>query len=82
MIADANEPVMERNINQFRDGILGRKFSPNPMYFHIGFGGGRGFAGLGIGFPSIIGAERFCFMILEKLREKKSDYIPLPLLEL
>lgn len=52
---------MERNINQFRDGTLGRKFSPNPMYFHIGFGGGRGFAGLTIGFNSGMGAETFCF---------------------
>jgi len=31
------------------------------MYFHIGFGGGRGFAGLTIGFNSGMGAETFCF---------------------
>lgn len=60
MIADANEPEIERNISQFRDGILGRKFSPKPMYFHIGLGGGSGFAGLDIGLTSDIEAETFC----------------------
>ena len=35
---------MVRKMVQFRDGSLGRKFSPNPRYFHIGFGGFRGLA--------------------------------------
>jgi hypothetical protein len=30
---------MERKIIQFLEGSRGRKFSPNPRYFHIGFGG-------------------------------------------
>jgi hypothetical protein len=37
---------MERKIIQFLEGSRGRKFSPNPRYFHIGFGGLTFAAGL------------------------------------
>jgi hypothetical protein len=54
------DPVIDRKIIQFRDCRLGRKFSPKPMYFHMGFGGLRGFVVLTSGFASGIGlAEDF-----------------------
>ena len=51
MTAAVNVPVIVRKMVQFREGSLGRKFSPNPRYFHTGFGGLRGlaaFASIGI----------------------------------
>lgn len=53
MTAAAKDPVRVRNMDQFREGSFGRKFSPSPMYLYIGFGFGRGLtsgliSGLGI----------------------------------
>jgi hypothetical protein len=62
IIAAVNEPVRDRNISQFREGTFGRKFSPNPIYFHIGLGGGSGFAGFGIVFTSGRAAELVLYL--------------------
>jgi hypothetical protein len=61
MTAAVNVPVMVRKIIQFRDGTLGRKFSPRPMYFHIGFGGLRFFVPFAFGIISGLAAGAvFC----------------------
>jgi hypothetical protein len=53
---------MERKIIQFRDGSLGRKFSPRPIYFHIGFGGLRFFVAFAFGFTSALAVEVVLYM--------------------
>lgn len=75
-MAVVREPVRERNISQFREGMRGRKVSPKPMYFHMGFGGGRGFAGLGmgIGFTAGAGTEGFWDMELEKYQRGDLEF--------
>lgn len=57
MTAPVNVPVMVRKMVQFRDGSLGRKFSPKPRYFHTGFGGFSGLAAFASIGMSDLGAE-------------------------
>jgi len=62
MTAAVNVPVIVRKIVQFREGSFGRKFFPNPMYCHIGFGGLRDFAALASGFTPGLGDEEACYI--------------------
>lgn len=57
MTAAVNDPVMERNIIQFREGTRGRKFSPKPRYFHMGLGGFDCAAAFASTFTSTLEAE-------------------------
>lgn len=70
MTAAVKDPVIERNMSQFREGSLGLKFSPRPMYLYIGFGGLEGFKVLGSSLISGLTLEEASY---SQSQNKESD---------
>lgn len=76
------EPVIERNIIQFRDGSLSRTLG-KPIYFHTGFGGRTGLAFFASGFGiSAFGAEAEAWKYVSYLYGEDAVDMTVPLAQL